>query len=233
MIGGVAVGCIVLWGAFISSGNATIAIFSILVTLLLGFLLFFFRDPERVIPDGDNNLVSPCDGTVIAIQPCSEELIGVPGKVMSIFMSVFNVHVNRNTCSGTVLSVEHRPGRFGHAGSEQASTENEQTQIVIDCSMEGHAPSCPNKSGRDKTRPSNKIMVTQIAGVLARRIICRLQSGDEIHKGERFGMIVLGSRLQVTVPENVGICVKEGQRVRAGETIIGVWENETKSGSMA
>ena len=214
MIGGVAVGCIVLWGAFISSGNTTIALFSLLVTLLLGFLLFFFRDPERVIPGGDDNLVSPCDGRVISIQPCSEELLGVPGKVISIFMSVFNVHVNRNTCSGNVLSVEHRPGRFGHAGSEHASAENEQTQIIIN-------------------HLSQRIMVTQIAGVLARRIICRLQAGDEIQKGERFGMIVLGSRLQVTVPENVRICVKKGQRVRAGETIIGVWEHETKSVSMA
>jgi phosphatidylserine decarboxylase len=209
MIGGVAVACLVLWGAFISSRNATIAVLSILVTLLLGFLLFFFRDPERVIPDGDDNLVSPCDGTVISIQSCSEEIIGVSGKVISIFMSLFNVHINRNICSGTVQSVEHRPGKFGHAGHDQASTENEQTQIVIN-------------------HFSHHIMVTQIAGILARRIICRLQAGDDVQKGERFGMIVLGSRLQVTVPDSVGICVTKGQRVRAGETIIGVWEHETK-----
>jgi phosphatidylserine decarboxylase len=214
MLGGLALVCVVLWGIALSSSSTGILVLSIIITLLLGFLLFFFRDPERTIPDGDDNLVSPCDGQVLSIEPCSVELLGVPGNVVSIFMSVLNVHVNRNPCSGKVLEVEHRPGKFGHAGKEPASSENEQTRILIEHS-------------------ASKIMVTQIAGVLARRIICHLKEGDTITKGERFGMIVLGSRLQITVPDAVTIKVRVGQRVRAGETIIGVWNYETKPVSMA
>jgi len=192
-----------LWGAAAVSGKIIVAVFAIFATLLTGFVLFFFRDPERQVPEGDDNLVSPCDGQVIAIEPASVEVLGAPGKVMSIFMSVLDVHVNRNVCSGKVLQVDHRPGRRGHAGKDRAARENEQNLIVIQHSR-------------------SRIVVTQVAGFLARRIICRLKPGDAIKKGERFGMIVLGSRLMVAIPESASISVEIGQQVRAGETIIGV-----------
>jgi phosphatidylserine decarboxylase len=203
IFGAFAVLSVALWVTVFAGGNEIIIAIAVLVTLAFGFILFFFRDPERVVPAGDDNIVSPCDGRVIEVKPISEDVLGEPGKRISIFMTAFNVHVNRNVCSGIVVEVEHRAGRFGHAGKDRAARENEQNRIVIEHS-------------------GFRIMVTQVAGVLARRIICRLAPGDDIKKGERFGMIVLGSRLMVALPDAITICVKEGQRVRAGETIIGV-----------
>ena len=200
--GGAVLLCGVLWGSAFTSGNVVVTIVAVILTLLLMFILFFFRDPQRTVPDGEDNIVSPCDGTVLSIEPCPEEVLGIPGQVIIIFMSVFNVHVNRNVCSGKVLEVEHKPGNFGHAGKIQASTLNEQNRILIENSR-------------------SRVSVTQVAGMLARRIICRLQPGDTIEKGERFGMIILGSRLEVTLPDAVEIKVTVGQKVRAGETIIG------------
>jgi phosphatidylserine decarboxylase len=206
IFGGVVIVSGALWGAAVTSGNSIVVALAILATLLIVFMLFFFRDPERIIPEGDDNLVSPCDGLVISIDPASEDEIGVPAKVISVFMSIFDVHVNRNVCSGKILEVEHRPGRFGHAGKDRAAKENEQNRILIE-------------------HISHRVMVTQVAGVLARRIICRLKAGDTIDKGERFGMIVLGSRLMVTVPDTFKFSVKKGQRVHAGETILGVFNS--------
>jgi phosphatidylserine decarboxylase len=206
IFGGVVIVSGALWGAAVTSGNSIVVALAILATLLIVFMLFFFRDPERIIPEGDDNLVSPCDGLVISIDPASEDEIGMPAKVISVFMSIFDVHVNRNVCSGKILEVEYRPGRFGHAGKDRAAKENEQNRILIE-------------------HISHRVMVTQVAGVLARRIICRLKAGDTIDKGERFGMIVLGSRLMVTVPDTFKFSVKKGQRVHAGETILGVFNS--------
>jgi phosphatidylserine decarboxylase len=203
IFGVVAVLTVALWVAVFADGNGIVIAIAVLISLILGFMLFFFRDPERVVPEGDDNIVSPCDGQVISIESVSENLLGVPGKRISIFMSAFNVHVNRNVCSGKVISVEHRAGRLGHAGKDRAARENEQNRIMIE-------------------QPGFRVMVIQVAGLLARRIICDLAPGDSIKKGERFGMIVLGSRLMVALPDTIAIAVKEGQRVRAGETIIGV-----------
>jgi phosphatidylserine decarboxylase len=194
------------WGMTVSSGSMVAAVIAILFTLLMLFLLFFFRDPDRKVPDGDQNIVSPCDGRVLSIKPCSPDLLDKPGRVISIFMSIFNVHVNRNVCSGTVLEVHHQPGRFGHAGRDRASQENEQTRILID-------------------HPPHRVMVSQVAGMLARRIICRSHPGDSVERGDRFGMIVLGSRLDVALPDTVEVTVKVGEVVRAGETIIGVFNS--------
>ena len=191
-----------LWGSAVTSGHWIVIVLAVLVTLVMGFMLYFFRDPDRSIPQGDN-LVSPCDGVVLSIEQGSEEVLGGSGTVISIFMSIFDVHVNRNVCDGKVLEVEHRPGRFGHAGKERASLENEQIRIIVEHSL-------------------FKVVVTQVAGMLARRIICRLKVGDRVEKGERFGMIVFGSKLIVAVPDAVKVSVAVGQRVRAGETILGV-----------
>ncbi len=204
LFGGAVILCGALWGSAITSGNVVVTILTVVLTLLLIFVLLFFRDPERTVPDGENNIVAPCDGRVLSIEPCPKEVLGIPGQVITIFMTLFNVHVNRNVCSGKVLVVEHKSGNFGHAGKNQASKLNEQNCILIENSQ-------------------FRVSVTQIAGMLARRIICKLQPGDTIEKGERFGMIILGSRLEVTLPETVEIKVAVGQKVRAGETIIGVY----------
>lgn len=204
LFGGAVILCGVLWGSAVTSGNIVVTVLAVLLSLVLIFVLFFFRDPEHTIPDGENNIVSPCDGRVISIDPSSQDVLGVSGQVVTIFMNLFNVHVNRNVCSGKVLQVEHKPGKFGHAGKTQASSLNEQNRILVENSQ-------------------FRVQVTQIAGMIARRIICKLQPGDIINKGERFGMIVLGSRLEVTVPDTIEIKVAIGQKVRAGETIIGVY----------
>ena len=204
LFGGTVILCGALWGSAFTSGNIVVTALSVLLSLLLIFLLFFFRDPERTVPDGENDIVSPCDGKVLSVESCSVDVLGIPGQVVTIFMSLFNVHVNRNVCSGNVLEVEHKSGNFGHAGKTQASQLNEQNRILIENSR-------------------FRVSVTQIAGMLARRIICKLQPGDTIEKGERFGMIILGSRLEVTVPDTMEIKVTVGQKVRAGETIIGVY----------
>lgn len=204
LFGGAVILCGALWGSAVTSGNVAVTILAVLLSLVLIFILFFFRDPERTIPDGENNIVAPCDGKVISIDPSPQDVLEVPGQIVTIFMSLFNVHVNRNVCSGKVLEVEHKSGKFGHAGKTQASILNERNRILIENSR-------------------FRAQVTQIAGMLARRIICRLQPGDTINKGERFGMIILGSRLEVTVPDTIEIKVAIGQKVRAGETIIGVY----------
>ena len=204
LFGGAVILCGVLWGSAVTSGNVLVTILAALLSLALIFILFFFRDPERTIPDGENNIVAPCDGRVLSVEPGAQEVLNVSGQVVTIFMSLFNVHVNRNVCSGKVLEVEHKPGKFGHAGKAQASRLNEQNRILIENSQ-------------------FSVQVIQIAGMIARRIICKLQPGDTIKKGERFGMIVLGSRLEVTVLDTIEIKVAVGQKVRAGETIIGVY----------
>ena len=204
LFGGTVILCGALWGSAFTSGNIVVTALSVLLSLLLIFLLFFFRDPERTVPDGENDIVAPCDGKVLSVESCSVDVLGIPGQVVTIFMSLFNVHVNRNVCSGNVLEVEHKSGNFGHAGKTQASQLNEQNRILIENSR-------------------FRVSVTQIAGMLARRIICKLQPGDTIEKGDRFGMIILGSRLEVTVPDTIEIKVAVDQKVRAGETIIGVY----------
>ena len=204
LFGGTVILCGALWGSAFTSGNIVVTALSVLLSLLLIFLLFFFRDPERTVPDGENDIVAPCDGKVLSVESCSVDVLGIPGQVVTIFMSLFNVHVNRNVCSGKVMEVEHKSGNFGHAGKTQASQLNEQNRILIENSR-------------------FRVSITQIAGMLARRIICKLQPGDTVKRGERFGMIILGSRLEVTVPDTIEIKVAVDQKVRAGETIIGVY----------
>lgn len=171
------------------------------VFLFFLLALQFFRDPERRIPDGARLILSPADGRIVAITEREDDFVG-PARQVSIFMSVFNVHVNRIPLTGTVRSVAHHPGRFRPAMQAAASFENENTQITLE---------------NERTR----LKFAQVAGLIARRIVCRLQPGQRVNAGERFGMIRFGSRVDLTLAETVTLRVRVGDRVKAGETVIG------------
>jgi len=182
-----------------------ILFFSLIFFLFSLFIVYFFRDPERVTPAGDKLIVSAADGKVISIKPTSDlEFIGTDGTSVSIFMSVFDVHVNRIPISGSVNYVKYNEGKFLPAFRDKASLENEQMEIGLETAY-------------------GKIVMKQIAGIIARRIVCKIKPGDPVTTGMRFGMIKFGSRVDLFLPVNVEIKVKPNQKVRAGETIIGVF----------
>lgn len=173
--------------------------------LLSLFMVFFFRDPERKTPEGANLILSSADGKVICIKPFENiEFVGGKATLVSVFMSLFDVHVNRAPISGQVKHVKYNSGKFLPAFKDKASLENEQTELGLE-----------NDQG--------KIILKQIAGIIARRIVCKVKSGDMVKAGERFGMIKFGSRIDLFLPENVEIKVKLNQKVKAGETVIGVF----------
>ena len=177
-----------------------LAVFPLLV---MAFMVFFFRDPERVIPPGAETVVSPADGRVLSVKAVMEDQYLNREMVMvAIFMSPMDVHVNRAPMAGRVETVVHTPGRFVAAYREEASMENERIDMV----MEG-------KAGR--------ILVRQVAGLLARRAVCRVKPGDTLEKGERYGVIKFGSRLDIYLPLGTEILVDKDERVYAGSTIVG------------
>jgi phosphatidylserine decarboxylase len=176
----------------------------VLFGVLSLFMVFFFRDPGRTPPVGDNLILSAADGKVVSIKNIGhdEHLEGAAIQV-STFLSPFDVHVNRSPFSGVVDFVKWHRGRFHAAFVAAASTENEQSIIAI-CNGE------------------TRIVVKQIVGILARRIVCYLNAGDTVDKGEKFGLIRFGSRVDLILPAGTELRVTVGDRVRAGETIIGV-----------
>jgi phosphatidylserine decarboxylase len=179
---------------------------SLLFLLFSLFIVYFFRDPERVVPAGDDLILSAADGKVISIKPIDDmEFIGKDGTLISVFMSVFNVHVNRIPISGQVYYVKYNKGRFLPAFEDKASLENEQNELGLDTSR-------------------GKIILKQIAGIIARRIVCKIKPGDAVKAGERFGMIKFGSRVDLFLPNNTEIKIELNQKVKAGETVIGVFK---------
>ncbi len=175
-----------------------------LSVLLIAFTLFFFRDPERIIPEGDDLIISPADGKVFLIREFFEnEFIFDNAIQVSIFMSPLNVHVNRIPIGGEVKFLKYVPGKYIVAFDEKSSENNERKVIGIE------------------TKDGLKIMVKQIAGFIARRIVCDVEKGDKVKTGQRYGMIKFGSRVDVIMPKDkVEVLVSEGQKVKAGETII-------------
>ena len=170
------------------------------------FIVSFFRDPERYIPSGEDSIVSPADGKVIVVKRVTEgRILKAEAIQISIFMNVFNVHVNRVPASGRVSGVFYNPGNFFSADKDKASLENEQNALLIEV-----------KNGK-------KFVVNQIAGLIARRIVCYAKEGDAVEKGRRFGMIRFGSRLDVYLPVDCRANVKEGDKVKAGSTILAYW----------
>ena len=167
--------------------------------IILIFTFYFFRDPERVVPLGDDILVSPADGLITNISEYKE------GKKsytkVSIFLSVFNVHIQRLPISGQITKIDYIEGKFINATLDKASEENERLRLTL-------------KSG------SNVIYITQIAGLIARRIICYLKTNERVNQGERYGIIKFGSRVDIEFPNSYNLMVSIGQQCIGGETII-------------
>jgi phosphatidylserine decarboxylase len=170
----------------------------------------FFRDPERAPPPGNLRIVSPADGkllpTVEAVPPEELGLGPEPRRRLSIFMDVFNVHVNRAPVSGTVVALAYRPGKFFNASFDKASVHNERMSMRLR----------PDAA----SGPSADLVVVQIAGLVARRIVCDVKEGDAVARGARYGMIRFGSRLDVYLPPSAKIVVEDGSVTRAGETVL-------------
>jgi phosphatidylserine decarboxylase len=158
----------------------------------------FFRNPPRRIPVGDGLILSPADGRIIGIKKGSEN------TTVSIFMSIFNVHVNRVPAAGTIDSIRYQRGRFLPANSGEASRQNEQNALQLR-SVEGL-----------------QLVFVQVAGVIARRIVCYMREGDPVQRGEIFGAILFGSRVDVSLPHGVKVKVHKGERVKGGESVLGV-----------
>lgn len=176
--------------------------------LLSAFIAFFFRNPKRVPPKGKEQVVSPADGKIIAIREGTFPDGRGPAKVISIFMALWDVHVNRSPVDCTILRIQHKRGRFLPAFRDRASRENEQNLLLAEGPY------------------GLPLAVVQVAGVLARRILCWVKPGQRMARGVPFGAIVLGSRVDLYLPPQASVLVQEGQKVRAGETVIALWRDE-------
>lgn len=177
---------------------------AIIGIVLTGFVANFFRDPERIGPDDKDVLVSPADGKIIQVEKVfDEKFLQEHAYKISIFMTVFDVHVNRLPFAGEVERITYSQGSFFAANTDQAALENENCAMVV------------------STQSNFKYAVVQVAGLLARRIVCWAERGDKLDRGARFGMIRFGSRVDVFLPQQVQIEVTAGKRVKAGETVLG------------
>ena len=173
------------------------------VLIFLGlFVLYFFRDPNRLIPSDPGTVVSPADGHVVEI--VDEPLGGQPGHRVSIFLSIWDVHVQRSPVAGRIAGVEYRPGRFYAALRSRASAENEQNVVSI-------------------STPGGTLVFKQIAGAIARRVLCWKSEGEMVSLGERVGMIRFGSRVDVWLPAKAEVVVRRGQKVKGGASILAKW----------
>lgn len=201
---------------------AAVNILAFLFSVWLGVILLpltlwcvaFFRDPERKPPTEPGLIICPADGVLLpivdAIPPLELGMGEAPRPRLSVFMNVFNVHVNRNPVSGTVAAKSYRPGKFFNASFDKASEHNERMSLRV------------RPEGDDGTRD---LAVVQIAGLVARRIVCDLAQGQGVQRGARFGIIRFGSRVDVYLPPGCAVMAKAGEKVRAGETILARFED--------
>jgi phosphatidylserine decarboxylase len=181
-------------------GSHELSLVGVLVT---GLVLNFFRDPERVVPEDKNALIAPADGKIIKVQTLyDDKFFQAQVQKISIFMNIFDVHVNRSPFGGKVTRVRFSPGKFFSADSSRAALENEYCAINLDIGG------------------NREIVFVQVAGLLARRIVCWAETGDSLKRGERFGLIRFGSRVDIYLPLDVKITAVVGQKVIAGETIL-------------
>ncbi len=172
---------------------------------LAAFILYFFRDPERAIPSEPGAVVSPADGRVVVVT--DEPFEGRPGKRISIFLAVWDVHVNRSPLAGRIAKLEYKPGRFFAAMRARASAENEQN--VIHLSTDG-----------------GEIVFKQIAGWIARRVVCWKSLGDTVARGERIGIVRFGSRVDLWLPADAEILARPGQHVAGGASVLARWREK-------
>jgi phosphatidylserine decarboxylase len=187
---------------FVLWGSTILTCFGILLTL---FIAYFFRNPQRKIPTRPNAILSPADGKIIHVGEAQEKrYLQEKALKVSIFMSLFDVHINRSPVSGKVLKRVYNPGEFLVAHAEKSSLVNEQNAIIL------------------LTEDRFKVLVVQIAGLVARRIVCYPKVGESLKRGEIFGLIRFGSRVDLYLPLTVNPAVRVGQKVKGGESIIGV-----------
>lgn len=196
---GMGIGIFVLFACL---GWTTLTIIAGLVTL---FVIYFFRDPERHHSARENAVLTPADGRILEIRAVDgkDNPLGRSAIKVSIFMNVFNVHVNRIPIQGTIKNISYHPGKFLSADLDKASEQNENNRITLE------------------TADSKEILIIQIAGLVARRIACWIERGDPVETGQRFGLIRFGSRLEVFLPTDSKIAIQVGQKVKAGETVMG------------
>ncbi len=188
--------------AFFTNNNFLKSVLIFLPLIFLIFSLYFFRDPERITPRGENIIISPADGKVLFVKEVLDnKFINAKAKQISIFMSPLDVHVNRIPISGKLEYLKYYEGKYLAAFNDKASDENERAEYGIE-----------SKNG--------KVFFTQVAGFIARRIVYEIKTGDSVKAGERFGMIKFGSRADIVVPDKWQTKVKKGDHVKAGETIL-------------
>ncbi|UCD93989.1 MAG: phosphatidylserine decarboxylase [Candidatus Zixiibacteriota bacterium] len=199
-IGLVLTAILVLWSA--SRDSLTLLVISIIVCILTLFLIYFYRNPIRNIPTDEDLILSVADGRVLSVVDIESDYIGGRGKKVSIFLSILDPHMNRIPTSGRLEYVKYVPGKFFKAFQDKASEENEHTEIGL-------------------AFGTSRIILKQIAGILARRIVCNLKPQQHVKAGEIFGLIHFGSRAELFLPENIEVLVKRGDRVKAGESLIG------------
>jgi len=178
-------------------------VLAVVALFLTFFITYFFRNPERTVPQDENAVVAPADGVIIYLGPAAEDHCKEEMYKISIFMSVFNVHVNRSPLSGRIIDTFYCRGKFLDVRDERATFENERAGLVLESPL-GIA-----------------IVVVQVAGLIARRIVCYPQKGDTVMRGERYGLIRFGSRLDVYLPRNIELRVAVGDKTVAGETVLG------------
>ncbi len=172
---------------------------AVLLSFLALFVAFFFRDPDREIVVDERLVVSPADGLVVVVKPLDQS---EGGSLVSIFLSIFDVHVNRSPIAGRIVDIDYRPGSFMIATEERASVENEQNVITVE-----------NQYVR--------VVFKQIAGLIARRIVFWKSKGEKVELGERIGLIKFGSRVDLILPPEVTVTVKKGEHVKGGTSIVG------------
>ena len=175
------------------------------MAVLAVLVIWFYRDPDRTAPDGDGLFISPADGRVVEISEAEHPFTG-PSVKVGIFMNVLSVHVNRAPCMGRVDYLEYVPGRKIAAFAPKASEVNERNLVGL-------------------STPYGPVLMVQIAGLLARRIVCRLRRGEVLEAGQRYGMIRLGSRVDIYLPKDVRLSIKHGDKVRAGISSLGVMDS--------
>jgi len=180
----------------------------VILLCFAAFIFYFFRDPERVIPADAGAIVSPADGRVVVVT--DEESAGHPGKRISIFLAIWNVHVNRSPATGVITKMNYCPGKFSAAMRESASSDNEQNVITL-------------------ATDAGEIVFKQIAGLIARRVVCWKKPGDRVARGERIGLVRFGSRADLWLPRDSELLVKVGDHVAGGSSIVAYWPPRAKS----
>ena len=170
---------------------------------LAGYTAWFFRNPHRVVPSGEDLIVSPGDGKVVAIEHEFESRFLKDDSIrVSVFLNIFNVHINRVPCSGTIHDVAYQPGKFVAANRPQATIGNEQNALMI------------------RRHDGRKVLCVQVAGLIARRIVCWASAGEQVEKGERFGLIRFGSRMDLFLPRDSVMKINVGDWVKGGASVI-------------